>query len=297
VLFSEYMRDALYGPAGFYTSGMGAPGRRGDFITSPDVGPLFGAVIAHALDSWWDELGRPERFDVIEGGAGSGALRKAVLSAAPRCGGALRYRVVEIGPYAPADALVDLPTEPIVGVVLANELLDNLPVDLRAGDRLLTTEDMWADVGVTPVQIEARRWVERAIGIVERGRVVAIDYCGTGFADRPWAEWLRTYQGHQRGGHPLDAPGTQDITCEIDIAQLPVPARNRSQAGFLLAHGIEALVDEGRRIWHERAHIGDLAAIRARSRVGEAEALCDPAGLGAFRVLEWDVGSGGGVTT
>jgi hypothetical protein len=49
-------------------------------------------------------------------------------------------------------------------------------------------------------------------------------------------------------------------------------------------------VEEGRRIWHERAHLGDLTAIKARSRVREAEALLDPDGLGAFQVLEWAVG-------
>ena len=45
-----------------------------------------------------------------------------------------------------------------------------------------------------------------------------------------------------------------------------------------------------RRAWHERAHIGDLQALLARSRVHEAAALTDEAGLGAFRVLEWAQG-------
>jgi hypothetical protein len=57
-------------------------------------------------------------------------------------------------------------------------------------------------------------------------------------------------------------------------------------------HGIDALVDEGRRIWEASAGIGDLPALRARSRVREAEALCDPAGMGGFRVLEWTVPDG-----
>jgi hypothetical protein len=80
------------------------------------------------------------------------------------------------------------------------------------------------------------------------------------------------------------------VTCEVDVAQLELlraPDVNRSQAEFLADHGIDALVAEGRRVWQERAHIGDLTALRARSRVGEAEALTDPEGLGAFRVLEW----------
>jgi hypothetical protein len=55
----------------------------------------------------------------------------------------------------------------------------------------------------------------------------------------------------------------------------------------LRGHGLDDLVTEGRARWSERAHLGDLEAIRARSRITEADALTDPAGLGAFRVLEW----------
>jgi hypothetical protein len=86
--------------------------------------------------------------------------------------------------------------------------------------------------------------------------------------------------------------GAQDITCEVPVDQLTRVARpvvDERQADWLAAHGLEALVEEGRRIWAERAQIGDLAAVAARSRVGEAAALTDAAGLGSFRVLEWHV--------
>ena len=70
--FDDYMAHALYAPGlGFYASGRGA-GRRRDFLTSPEVGPLFGAIMARALDAWWQELGRPSRFVVVEAGAGPG---------------------------------------------------------------------------------------------------------------------------------------------------------------------------------------------------------------------------------
>ncbi|HEX2575995.1 MAG TPA: SAM-dependent methyltransferase, partial [Aquihabitans sp.] len=93
--FDEYVDHALYTPGlGFYTSGRGA-GRRRDFLTSPEVGPLFGAVVATALDRWWDELGRPDPYHVVEAGAGPGTLARAVLAAAPRCAGALRLVLVE----------------------------------------------------------------------------------------------------------------------------------------------------------------------------------------------------------
>ena len=106
-------------------------------------------------------------------------------------------------------------------------------------------------------------------------------------------EWVRTYRGHTRGRGYLDDLGAQDVTCEVATDQLALvrsPMSDRAQADWLAAHGIGELVEEGRRIWSERAHIADLAALRARSRVSEAAALVDRAGLGGFRVLEWATG-------
>ena len=109
-------------------------------------------------------------------------------------------------------------------------------------------------------------------------------------AARPQEEWLRTYRGHRRGVSPLADLGTQDITCEVAVDQLALvrePDLHTTQAEWLRAHGVEGLVEDARRTWRERAHIGDLAAVAARSRVTEADALLDPAGLGGFAVLEW----------
>jgi SAM-dependent MidA family methyltransferase len=142
-----------------------------------------------------------------------------------------------------------------------------------------------------PDQVVAAGWVRDARELAGTdGHVVTFDYASTTdeMARRPWAEWVRTYRDHQRGGRPLEQLGEQDITCEVAVDQLPEPAGDHRQADWLRAHGIDALVEEGRTIWRERAAIGDLEAVRARSRVGEAEALLDPSGLGAFRVLEWD---------
>ena len=52
-------------------------------------------------------------------------------------------------------------------------------------------------------------------------------------------------------------------------------------------HGLEELVEEGRRTWAAHAAAPDLAALTARTRLREAEALTDPAGLGGFTVAEW----------
>ena len=84
--------------------------------------------------------------------------------------------------------------------------------------------------------------------------------------------------------------GEQDVTAQVCIDQLGFGnARPTTQAGFLRAHGIDDLVEEGRRYWDAHRERPDLRAMSMRSRVREAEALCDPRGLGAFTVLEIDV--------
>ncbi len=361
------MELALYGPGGFFVSGGQGAGRRADFLTSPEVGPLFGAVVARALDAEWDRLGRPDPFVVVEAGSGRGALAAAVLSAGPACAPALRYVCVERSAPLRAEMEAALPVEPPAtalglaaaatgdgdgfddddvvvagkgpsvtvlddlpavvgtGVVLANELLDNLPFRLleRArhgwaevfvgladdGERLVevlveaspATAELaarlapHAGVGFrVPVQEAAGEWLAGALSVLGAGRLVVIDYADTtaSLAARPWRDWVRTYRHHGRGGAPLDDPGDQDLTCEVAVDQLArarAPDRDRPQAEWLRSHGIEELTATARATWHERAALGDLAALAARSRVGEAEALCDPAGLGAFRVLEWVV--------
>jgi SAM-dependent MidA family methyltransferase len=352
--FDEVVELALYHPEyGFYSRG-GEAGRGGDFITSPEVGPLFGAVVARALDDWWLELASPDPFVVVEAGAGSGTLARDVLRAEPACAPALRYVLVErserlreqqvgrvpleparqvLGPVVVDDpdegphavpgigplvtSLGELAQRPFTGVVLANELLDNLAFalverkddgwsEVRVGDDLAEVlvpahpelaheaARLAPDAGLrarVPIQLRASDWVRSALSVVDRGRVVVADYVDTSasMADRPWTEWVRTYRSHGPGGHPLERLGEQDITCEVAVDQLPVPDYDRSQAEFLRGHGIGDLVSEARRAWEQRAHIGDLEALKHRSRLSEAEALTDPAGLGAFRVLEWKV--------
>jgi SAM-dependent MidA family methyltransferase len=314
--FGDYVEAALYDPTfGFFMRGSGA-GRRRDFLTSPEVGPLFGAVIARALDEWWDELGRPDPFTFVDCGAGQGTLARAVVRAAPRCRDALELVLVERSPELRAhhpvgrgvQSRADLPDPPLVGVVFANELLDNLPFDLRqregdewrevmvdVDDRDALIDRPRADHGRVADQHAAVAWLRDALALVTRGRVVVIDYATTTdeMCRRPWREWLRTYRGHERGGDPLDAPGLQDITVDVALDQLSAvrePTSVESQVDFLRRHGIDALVEDGLRVWRERAHLGDLVAMEGRSRAGERDALCDPSGLGGFRVIEWRIG-------
>lgn len=317
--FERFMDDALYGPNGFYTAGTGRAGRRGDFLTSPEVGPLFGAVVARYLDAEWERLGRPDPFTVVDAGAGPGTLARAVLAAHPACLTALRYVAVDVAEPQRArhpdgvESAAALPAGPFTGVILANELLDNLPF------RLVVNDGGWREAFVldgaevlsarlepvpdvlpancplgsrAPLQDAARRWVDDARGRLERGSVVVIDYAVALTAElalRPWRDWLRTYRGHTRGGHYLADPGSQDITADVCLDQLPEPDAVRSQAQWLQLHGISELVEEGRDYWTAHAARPDLTAIAMRSRISEAEALLDPSGLGGFTVAEWRV--------
>jgi SAM-dependent MidA family methyltransferase len=313
------MADALYGSKGFYTSG-GSAGRRGDFITSPEIGPLFGAVVGRFLDFEWNASGQPAEFNFYEVGAGPGTLARSVTTADLECADALRYHAIEISDEQRAlhpsgiTSLKELPNGELTGVVFANELLDNLPF------RLAVFDGGWREAFVVssssgaqevlsspfdpcppvlpasavhgaraPLVDAASAWVQDVLSRLN-GVLVALDYFTPttfGLAERPWREWLRTYRAHERGGHYLMTPGAQDITTEVPIDQLPEPSVVRSQAQWLELHGLSELVEEGRRVWEERAARPDVQALKMRSRISEAEALRDPDGLGGFLVLEW----------
>jgi SAM-dependent MidA family methyltransferase len=316
----DFVRLALYGEHGFYTT-EGAAGRRGDFLTSPEVGPLFGTVVARVLDAEWERLGRPDPFTFVDAGAGPGTLARAVLAARPACLGVLRYVAVEVAAAqraahpAGVESVAELPAGPIDGVVFANELLDDLPFRLAVFDAgwreayVIADGDRFAEIlsspfdpvpamlpprpphgARAPLQDAAAAWVHRARSIVRAGIVIAIDYAApttAGLASRSWHEWLRTYRRHERGAHYLIDPGSQDVTVEVALDQLPPPAAVRTQAQWLRRWGVDGLVEEGKRVWAESAARPGLEAMRMRSRVSEAEALLDPTGLGDFTVVEW----------
>jgi len=318
--FSEFMNISLYGENGFYSSS-GRAGRRGDFITSPEVGPLFGTVLARSLDAWWHELGEPDEFTVIDAGAGPGTLARSIIAAAPQCSNALRHVAVEVSaaqremhPSA-VESRSSMPNGPITGVVFANELLDNLPFRLFVFDG--TWQEAYVAIGDggsfvevlripaslpaglpqlaphgarVPVQTQAAQWVDDTLRLIERGRLVVFDYCTpttSELANRPWREWLRTFRQHERGDHYLQSPGEQDITSQVVVEQLPVPTSVTTQADFLRQWDVDALVGEGREYWSQHASAPNLAAMKMRSRISEAEALLDTSGLGSFTAMQW----------
>jgi SAM-dependent MidA family methyltransferase len=143
-----------------------------------------------------------------------------------------------------------------------------------------------------PVQADAAHWLQRSLDLVPRGMVAIIDYAATSaeLVGRPMDHWLRTYANHGRAGGPLMDPGSCDITCDVAVDQLALvrqPDADLSQREFLTMHGLDDLVAQGRARWEAEGFGGGLGALAARSRAIEAEALVDPEGLGAFRVLLW----------
>ncbi len=315
------MFAALYGERGFYTVG-GEAGRRGDFITSPEVGPLFGAVLARWIQAEFIRLGEPDDFTIVEAGAGPGTLARSILLAAPQWAG--RYCAVEVSAAQRARhpdgvrSVAEMPTDPFRGVIVANELLDNLPFRIAvydggwreamvavAGDGTASEvlvsappEWNWLPTAVShgarvPVQDAAGVWLRAMRARLIEGTVLAFDYCTATtwqLANMPWREWLRTYRGHERGTHYLRDVGLQDITTQVCLDQLPEPTTVRAQAQFLQRWGIEELVEEGRAAWTASAGAPNIAALRMRSRIRESESLLEPNGLGGFLAVEWSAG-------
>jgi SAM-dependent MidA family methyltransferase len=144
--FARFMELALYhSEHGYYVAPARRPGRGGDFLTAPEMHPLFGLTMARQVLECWDRLGNPEPFTVLEYGSGIGGLAYDVIvglmQERPELQPILRYRLNEVNPHRTAQALsamdevgfgdmvdVDSGTEPLTGVILANEVADAMPV-------------------------------------------------------------------------------------------------------------------------------------------------------------------------
>jgi len=322
ISFEQYMGLALYGEGGFYQDG-GKAGRRGDFITSPEVGPLFAAVIARYLDDCWNEMGCPSSFDVVEVGAGPGTLARGIFDAQPKCISVMKYVAVEISTAQRAlhpdfvESMADFPDREINGVVLVNELLDNLPFKLfvydgtwkeafvalgdngkfvevlRHVDNIPEALPLTAPLGSrAPIQVAASQWMLNVSQKLSRGRVLVFDYCSESTSEiaiTPWREWLRTFKEHERGVHYLLDPGSQDITTQVMIDQLIMRVPDLSvshQSEWLFNWGIDELVSEGSKYWEQHKSAPDIAAMKMRSREVEVQALKSMSISGSFKTIE-----------
>lgn len=148
--FRDFMQAALYHPRhGYYARGgaaRGGAGARGsDYVTAPEVHPVFGALAGKQLAQMWQIMGQPAAFDVVEQGGGGGCLARDILRwaerAVPTFAAAICYQIVETEPAIERGkrALEDeglgervawsaeLPPS-FEGCLLSNELLDAFPV-------------------------------------------------------------------------------------------------------------------------------------------------------------------------
>jgi SAM-dependent MidA family methyltransferase len=262
--FDRYMALALYAPGlGYYANTSRKfgtmPGSGSDFVTAPEMSPLFGHCLAVQVD---EALQQTNTTQVWEFGAGSGALARELLQAlGPR---AQRYTIVELSAAlrerqqealaAFADRvewISELP-EQMSGVVLGNEVLDAMPVKLIVRKNLLWHERgvsvqdgqlVWMDAlthlrppiepagtqdYLTELHHQAQAFVRTLGERLVQGAAFFIDY---GF---PEAEYyhpqrnmgtLMCHRGHLADPNPLEAPGEKDITSHVDFTGIAVAAQ------------------------------------------------------------------------
>ena len=330
--FDEFMRVALYDPAeGYFATGPLRSAKEGDFLTSPEMSPLFGETIARFVAAEAGRIGA-DLVDVVEVGAGSGSLLRPLLDAlgvpsrpvAVEVSAAARERLAALVSEATLLASLDEVEGPLHGVIVANEVADNLPTALavRRGDgwveRLVGTSGdapawvegaarlevtAWAErfAGPVPeggqveVQLAAGEWLRRLVGLLAAGAVLVFDYgdTGEGLAGRRAEGTLRTYRGHHLGPDPLLEPGATDVTMDVDFGALAAAAEEAgaevevlTQAAFLERWGLRERLT-GLREQELALACTDrvMERLAVRSRITDGEALLHPRGLGDFRVL------------
>ncbi len=266
ISFARYMEMALYEPGlGYYSGGSRKFGPGGDFITAPELTPLFGQTVSRQLC----QIMSASAARILECGAGTGLLAADVLAELDRVGmlpeeylilelsGELRARQFDtlaekVPQLAGRVRWIDALPTGFEGVVLANELLDVLPVHLVAWrsegifERGVTLDEstalQWADRPargkvldsaraldialpesgeyVSELNLAARAWIASVAERLERGAILLIDY---GY---PRSEFylpsrssgtLLCYYRHHAHAEPLLWPGLNDITAFVDF--------------------------------------------------------------------------------
>lgn len=280
ISFAEYMEVSLYSdPLGYYRKNVPGPG--GDYRTSPTLSPVFGRLLARQLEQMWQALEKPPTFRVAEVGGGTGDLALSVFDCAPReLSGALQWcfiepltsvaemqkvtvaRIAAVETRRPASLKSSGGPEvgwaagwgqldPADGVILANEVLDNIPFYVleRTRDglreiRIGTEGGRLVEVAVAlePGSVLARQ-AEPALEHLEPGdrlevRPQADDWCGSAsaalrrgyllvidYGDTEPEIWTRhpsgtvvTYRQEQLGFDPLEEPGERDITAHVNFS-------------------------------------------------------------------------------
>jgi SAM-dependent MidA family methyltransferase len=311
--FAEVMAAALYHPRyGYYTRLRGF-GAEGDFVTSPELHPLFGVVLARQVEDLWQALGRPEPLRVLEIGGGSGALAEALLQ---NVGFEVAYAIDERSPSLRARQqarLARLQQCPVTWgrvtrnfhLVLANEVLDAQPVHrltVRHGRlRELRVDRDWrwveADAppeaeayfqrlgflppegGVAEVNLRLDDWVrDTAARLADQALLLVLDYGYPAEAlfSRPQGTLL-TYYRHTMGSDPLVRLGRQDISVHVDFTSLATAAHRA---------GLDVLGVTSQRTLLRNLGIEPLLhRLRSPEDRQAVELLLDPGGLGRIGAL------------
>jgi SAM-dependent MidA family methyltransferase len=307
----EAMTRALYGPDGFYRR-PGGPAAH--FRTSVHASPLFAEALLNLADSVFQALGQPADFTFVDVGAGRGELLRVAATVEPL----QQWRLIGVDVV---DRPVDLPDriewvrgleglEPVThGVVVANEWLDNIPLDVFQDGRVLEVDDagnvrpgpppserdqQWLGLyGVLPDEPGERTEIgwprdeawSAVSAKIQSGLALAIDYTFDG--DPPFNDTLTGYRDGRQV--PPVPDGSCDLTAHVDLEACGEASGASyfvtDQRTALDALGVSAVVPP-----RELAATDPRAYLRALARASEARELVDPAGLGRFGWLVQPMG-------
>ncbi|MCW2901370.1 MAG: hypothetical protein JWO67_3635 [Streptosporangiaceae bacterium] len=316
------MTGALYGEAGFY--------RRGErpaahFRTSVHASSRYAAAFARLLTELDEALGHPAGLDLVDVGAGRGELTVEIMnSVAPDLAARIRPTAVEVAPR-PRDLPGELawatePPEDIIGLVIANEWLDNVPVEVveltPQGPRTVLVDSATGAERVGPPPDPAdSEWLERwwplsepghraEVGLprcrawasvltrLRRGVAIAVDYAHARDS-RPTFGTLTGY----RDGHvvPPVPDGSCDLTAHVALDACAASGEKAGATATLLTTqrtALRSLGVTGSRPPLELARQDPQAYVAALCAAGEDAELIDPNGLGGFGWLVQAVGTG-----
>lgn len=346
ITFARFMYLALYHPRwGYYLTSQRRPGRTGDFLTAPETHPFFGIALARQVAECWQRLGRPAPFVVREYGAGSGALAWDIVAGlaaeAPACRAALEYRLVEPNQHRLEQALSafaaeglagvvraevidqNAPPDPIVGLVVANEVADAFAVHrlIWRDGRLREAWVVWRGTGLAEEEGElspaaaatdpegmlrehgialaegdrieispaAAAWFASAARGLRRGYTLVIDYGYLApelYAAHRLAGTVRTHRGHTVSDDLFAHVGEQDLTAHVDFTAL----RRAGEAEGLVFAG-----QTTQSAFLASLEMGDLLVALGRNPAttlpeylaaqAATLSLIDPGGMGRFGVL------------
>ncbi len=278
ITFDRFMELCLYAPGlGYYVAGARKFGEEGDFVTAPEISSMFGRCLARQVAQVFAEIGPS---DLFEFGAGTGAMAADILAELERLDCLpQRYLILELSPDLRSRQLdtlqqrvpglihlvqwlEHLPAHGFRGVVLANEVLDAMPVQrfrIESG-QIMEQFVCWEDEGFSTywdrpataglvravegldleskdgfeseLNLRAGPWVQQLSEIVETGAVILIDY-GHSRAEYYYPQrstgTLMCHYRHLAHDDPLWLPGLQDITAHVDFSAV---ADAGMKAGF-----------------------------------------------------------------